>query len=414
MKKVIIIALAALALVGCEEKYVARVTDVRLVSVEPRNGYPGDIVTVFGNNFSPDPAADEVTVGGVPAIVIEAASGRLQIVLPEREPGQWPIAVKAPAGEAEGIMVNYLKVPDHTYLVSTIVGQQGQRKCEDGVGVEALTYMPTGINKAPDGTMWFTDRGGNKIRRIAKDMTVQTLAEVSTAGSAVWQGCFDAEGNYWYNDKAKGNLYCLSADGSKNVQKASGLDNPMNVAIGSDGYIYVPCRNAKVVYKFDPATMAKSEFATIPDDGPAFIAFDHSGNMIVSVQHGYRLLSIAPDGNQSVIFGTGEKSDKMYDDPDGDPLKTTMRSCQGLDIAPDGTMYICDVSYNCVRKLTPDKNGNYAKGKVETVLGGTKGFSDGKGLNAKFNEPDGILIYDNETLYICDAQNCLIRKVNIK
>ena len=51
---------------------------------------------------------------------------------------------------------------------------------------------------------------------------------------------------------------------------------------------------------------------------------------------------------------------------------------------------------------------------METILGGTKGYADGKGLNAKFNEVDGILVYDESTLYICDAQNCLIRKVSIR
>ena len=168
------------------------------------------------------------------------------------------------------------------------------------------------------------------------------------------------------------------------------------------------------LYKFNPSTLEKTEFAQIPDEGPAFIGFDPKGNMIVSVQHGYRLISIDSEGNQTVIMGTGEKVETMYDDPDGDPLKTSIRSCQGFDVAPDGTIYVGDANYNCVRKLTPDANGNYATGKVETILGGTKGYSDGKGLNAKFNEVDGILVYDANTLYICDSQNCLIRKVTIK
>ena len=51
---------------------------------------------------------------------------------------------------------------------------------------------------------------------------------------------------------------------------------------------------------------------------------------------------------------------------------------------------------------------------METILGGSKGYADGKGLNAKFNEVDGVLVYDESTLYICDSQNCLIRKVTVK
>ena len=416
MKKILLFALSLTLLASCQQKdtYVARVTDLRLVSVEPKNGYAGDLVTILGRNFSVDPLQNQVTVGGVPAKVLEAYKDRLLVILPKNEPGIREISVKGPAGEAGGLEFNYLKVPDHEYLVSTIVGQQGVRKCIDGVGTGAATYMPTGINKAADGTLWFTDRGGNAVRHIAADMTVTTEAKIEESGAAVWQGAFDAVGNYWYNDKAKGKLYRFTPSTKTNTMIAGGLNNPMNVAIGADGSIYVPCRNGKVIYKFNPSTLEKTEFAQIPDEGPAFIGFDPKGNMIVSVQHGYRLISIDSEGNQTVIMGTGEKVETMYDDPDGDPLKTSIRSCQGFDVAPDGTIYVGDANYNCVRKLTPDANGNYATGKVETILGGTKGYSDGKGLNAKFNEVDGILVYDANTLYICDSQNCLIRKVTIK
>ena len=414
MKKIFHILVPLLLLTGCQQDtYVARVTDVRLVSVDPKYGYPGDLVTVLGRNFSAEPLENIVTVGGERARVLEAYKDRLLIILPEHEPGTYPIAVESPAGSAEGLPFNYLKVPDHEYLVSTIVGQQGVRKCIDGVGTGAAAYMPTGINKAADGTLWFTDRGGNKIRHIAQDMTVTSEASVDEAGAAVWQGAFDTAGNYWYNDKAKGKLYRFNPTNKKNEVMATGLNNPMNVAIDKDGNIYVPCRNAKIVYKFNPVTLDKTVFAEIPDEGPAFIGFDPKGNLVVSVQHGYKLISIAADGTQTVIMGTGEKSDTR-EDGDGDPLKATIRSCQGFDFAPDGTLYVGDAAYHCVRKLVPDGNGDYSKGTVETILGGTKGYADGKGLNAKFNEVDGILVYDESTLYICDAQNCLIRKVSIR
>jgi sugar lactone lactonase YvrE len=416
MKRFLYILIPLVLLASCQKQsgYVARVTDLRLVSVDPKNGYPGDLVTILGRNFSTDPLNNAVTVDGVPARVLEAYRDRLLIIVPENLPGTRIISVKGPAGEATGLEFNYLKTPDHEYLVSTVVGQQGVRKCTDGVGTGACTYMPTGINKAPDGTLWFTDRGGNAIRHIAQDMTVTTEALVTESGAAVWQGAFDASGNYWYNDKAKGKLYRFTPSSRENTMMASGLDNPMNVAVGTDGFIYVPCRNGKVIYKFNPATMEKTDFAQIPDDGPAFIGFDPKGNMVVSVQHGYRLISIDSEGNQTTIMGTGEKVEPMHDDPLGDPLKTSIRSCQGFDFAPDGTLYVGDAAYHCVRKLTPDASGDYSKGKVETVLGGTKGYADGKGLNAKFNEVDGVLVYDASTLYICDSQNCLIRKVTIK
>ena len=415
MKRLLPILTLFLLLCSCErESYVARVTDLRLVSVDPKNGYPGDLVTLLGRNFSTVPEENHVTIGGAETYVLEAYKDRLLLILPDNVPGQYSISVEAPSGKAEGLSINYLKIPDKEYLVTTVVGQQGVRKCIDGVGTGAATYMPTGINRMADGTLLFTDRGGNKIRHIAADLTVTCVASVDTPGAAVWQGAFDGKGNYWYNDKANGNLYRYSLSDGKNTLISGGMKSPMNVAFDAEGNMYVPARDDKVVYKFTPPSWERSVFAEIPEDGPAFIGFDPKGNLIASVQHGYRLISIAPDGTQTVIMGTGEKSSEMVDSPEGNPLETTVRSCQGFDFDSEGNLYVGDATYNCVRKLGPDANGDYSKGKVETILGGVKGYADGKGLNTKFNEVDGILVYDDATLYICDSQNCLIRKVSIR
>ena len=319
MKRILYIFLFLLALTACKEQYVARITDLRLVSVDPRNGYPGDLVTLIGWNFSPIQEQNEVLVDDVPAIVLEASSSRLQIVLPEHRPGPGMITVKGPAGESGGLEINYLKRPDHEYMASTIVGQQGQRKCVDGVGTEALTYMPTGINKAPDGTLWFTDRGGNKLRRIAADLTVTTLMDAQIPGAALWQGCFDGSGNYWCTDKANGILYRYEPSSGRAVTVATGMNSPMNVVMDGDGNFLVPCRDEKVIYKFTPAGQ-KSVFAEVAE-GPSFIAIDPHGNVISATHNGYCLLSIDPTGTtQTVIVGDGVKGNTLFDGVNGDPL----------------------------------------------------------------------------------------------
>ena len=415
MKKSLYIAfLLPVVLTGCkEDKYTARVTGLRLVSVDPKNGYPGDLVTLLGRNFSTDPAEDIVTIGGVRAQVLEAYKDRLLLILPENEPGQYPIAVTAPSGSLEGLSVNYLKTPDHEYLVTTVVGQQGVRTCVDGVGTGASTYLPTGINRAPDGTLWFTDRGGNRVRRIAPDLTVTTVVDASASGAAVWQGCFDAAGNYWFNDKANGILKRYSPADGKTVAVATGMKSPMNVAVDAAGNIYVPARDEKVVYRFDKDGGNKTVFAEVPD-GPAYITFDPQGNLVAGTQNGYKIISIAPDGTLRTIVGDGVKGDEASDGLEGDPLTATIGSAQGIDFDSKGVMYFTDMKFHNVRRLVPDASGDYAKGTLETIMGGVKGYADGKGLNVKFNEPDGLLVYDDNTLYVCDAQNCLIRKVNIR
>ena len=414
MRKIVLVLLALLTLCSCQKNhYSARITDLRLVSVEPGNAYPGDLVTIFGWNFSPVQEENAVSVDGVPATVLEAASSRIQIILPANEPGKRRIKVKSPSGESDDLEITYLARPEHDYLVSTIVGQQGQRKCVDGVGTEALTYMPTGISKAPDGTLWFTDRGGNKLRRIAPDMTVSSEMDAAIANAALWQGCFDGNGNYWCTDKANGILYRYEPSSGKTVTVATGMKSPMNVVMDSEGNFLVPARDEKCIYKFTPSG-EKSVFAEVAE-GPSFIAIDPKGNVISSTHNGYCLLSINPvNKSKTVILGDGEKGSALYNGVAGDPLTAKINSCHGIDFDSKGRMYISDATFHAIRLLTPDKNGDYSKGKLETILGGVKGYTDGSGLKVKFNEPAGVLVYDDETLYVCDVQNCLIRKVTVR
>ena len=416
MKKYLFIVLSgilACTLFGCSsDDYQAHITDLRLVSVNPANGYPGDIVTILGRNFSTDPEQDDVTINGAKAQIIEAYKDKLLIILPENDPGSYKISVTSPSGTMEGLNINYLKIPDHEYLVTSIVGQQNVRKCVDGVGTAALTYMPTGISKAPDGSIWFTDRGGNKVRRIGLDMTVTTVADLSEAKGAIWQGCFGTDGNYYFCDKANGLLEKYNAADGKVSVIASGMSSPMNVCRDKAGNLYVPARDNKVIYKFD-SKMNQTVFADVAE-GPVYCTFDPKGNMVVTLRKGYKIISIAPDGTVSTICGDGVKPDVASDGLEGDPLTASLNSVVGVDFDSKGVMYFSDATFNCVRKLTPDADGDYSKGKLETIVGSSLGYADGKGLNAKFYEPDGILVYDDNTIYICDAQNCLIRKMTIK
>ena len=120
MKKLIFAALALLALTACRDKYVARITDLRLVSVDPRTGSPGELVTIFGWNFSPEPSENEVCFGGERAIVLEASSGRLQVVLPNLPVGNYKISVKSPSGYQEGLSFSFLTVISLTKLLFII------------------------------------------------------------------------------------------------------------------------------------------------------------------------------------------------------------------------------------------------------------------------------------------------------
>ena len=113
LRKIGIAAVCMAALAGCkDEGYVANVTELRLVSMEPQKGYPGDIVTILGRNFSPDRNKNIVLIDGVQAEILEAEKDKLQIILPELSSGEYIVSITAPSGESDALRFTYLKVPD--------------------------------------------------------------------------------------------------------------------------------------------------------------------------------------------------------------------------------------------------------------------------------------------------------------
>lgn len=418
MRKIYILLLTCSFLslfTACNDNdYKAAVTELRLIRVQPTNVYSGEIVTILGRNFSIVPEENIVLINNQQATVLEAAKDELKIILPKVDPGKYPIQIKAPSGELTGLEINYLNIPDQEYMVQTIVGQKGVYAMTDGVGTDATTKLPTGIAFAPDGSLWFTERGYNWIRRISQDFQVTSLLDVSITGGTIWQGGFDSKGNYYFVDKQKGLLRKIETSSMEVSTIASGMNNPMNVTFDDEDNIYVSARDNKAVYKFSPSG-SQTTYATFSVH-PNYIVFDKNKNMIVGTSNGYVLIQVAPDGTQKEIAGDGIKGNELYDGKPGNPLSAKVGATFGIAAGSDGCLYISDNTYHCIRKLTPDANGDYSKGTLETIAGsGKAGFADGKGLKATFNQPYEIIITEDcKTMYVAGAVNYLIRRITVK
>jgi sugar lactone lactonase YvrE len=77
---------------------------------------------------------------------------------------------------------------------------------------------------------------------------------------------------------------------------------------------------------------------------------------------------------------------------------------KGLCIAPDDTIYVADWIANKIRKISP-------LGMVNTIAGSTWGFADGVGTAAQFKSPKDVCIDALGNLYVADSINSKIRKI---
>ena len=79
---------------------------------------------------------------------------------------------------------------------------------------------------------------------------------------------------------------------------------------------------------------------------------------------------------------------------------------------PSPTPYNDDWTFEGSVRWTYSKNVGRPQGKVATLAGGGgPGFLDGTGKNAKFNNPQDVVIDRNRNVYVADTDNHSIRKV---
>jgi sugar lactone lactonase YvrE len=77
----------------------------------------------------------------------------------------------------------------------------------------------------------------------------------------------------------------------------------------------------------------------------------------------------------------------------------------GVAVAADGTLYVADAGdNNRIRRISAD-------GTVTTLAGFSEGFADGEGTAARLNTPSGLALDGVGNLYVADTGNHAIRKI---
>src|SRR5262245_36077946 len=95
----------------------------------------------------------------------------------------------------------------------------------------------------------------------------------------------------------------------------------------------------------------------------------------------------------------------------GPALRTNIGNPFGVELGPDGALYICEVSNHRVRRL------DLAKRELTTVAGtGRKGYAGdgGAATKALLGEPYEVRFDKGGNLYFVEMQNHLVRRVDAK
>jgi len=135
---------------------------------------------------------------------------------------------------------------------------------------------------------------------------------------------------------------------------------------------------------------------------PFGICIDYSGNVYLADAYNHCIRKIGTDGQVSTYAGTGIAG--FLDGP-----ATTARFNQPINICFDGegNMLVSDFINQRIRKISSDM-------QVTTIAGtGAAGYQNGPADQAKFNYPRGICVDDAGNIFIGDSWNHRIRKISI-
>lgn len=138
---------------------------------------------------------------------------------------------------------------------------------------------------------------------------------------------------------------------------------------------------------------------------PRGLAVDGQGNLYVADTENHRIRRISPDGRTATFAGTGGVAHS-----DGPAATAQFNSPCGVAFDSDGTLYVADAGNHCIRQIRA--------GVVSTLAGtvqagyGTAGFADGPAATARFDNPYGVAVDAQHTVYVADTNNHRIRTVS--
>jgi trimeric autotransporter adhesin len=242
---------------------------------------------------------------------------------------------------------------------------------------------------------------------------------------------FDPAGNYYIADASNsmvfrvdtsGTLIIIAGNGTAGYSGDSGpgtsasLNSPQGVAVDAAGNVFIAdtgnCRIREVSGGIITTVAGNGTAGYSGDNGPATSASLNSpeGLVVNAADHLYiadtfngRIREVSA-GIITTVAGNGGRS---YSGDNGPATSASLYYPSGVTLDTSSDLFIADALNNRIRKVN-------TSGTITTVAGnGNPGYSgdNGPATSASLNNPSGVAVDATGNLYIADTNNARVRKV---
>lgn len=226
-------------------------------------------------------------------------------------------------------------------VITTVAGTGADAFGGDGgPATQAQLGFPADVAVGPDASLYIADTGNNRIRRVMPDGVIITVA-----------------GN---------GVYSFGGDGGPATQAR--LRSPFGVAVGSDGMLYIADNGNRRVRRVTPdgiitTVVGNGVYGFSGDGGPATQASIGPSNVVVGPDDalyiadnvGDRIRRVGSDGVITTVAGSGINTGSLGDG--GPATQGYLGNPDDVALGPGGSLYVADNGSNRIRRVGPSRTG---------------------------------------------------------
>ena len=276
-----------------------------------------------------------------------------------------------------------------TFAGTTVAGFTG----DGGPATQATLNGPTGVCVAPSGDVYVNDLSNRRVRKVAAATGI--ISTVAGTGAALSTGdggpaisasiilpircAVDSSGNLFIVDQGAHVIRKVTTGGT--ITTFAGVNN--SPGFSGDG---------------GPAAQAQM-------NNPTADTFDAAGNLYVTDQSNQRIRKIDTSGNITTVAGNGHNA---FSGDGGSATLASLNYPGETAVDSAGSLFIVDTVNEAIRKVSG--------GTISTVAGtpGTQGDSGDGGppLEAQFGQPFAMALDRAGNLYVADINYNRVRKIS--